>query len=481
MKTENFLRLTVIVVFILSIFSSCNTDESTPAPQNSEPVITDKGTPIGEISSSSIGVSGGTLESADGRLSVIIPAGALSSSTTITIQPITNEGPLGIGSGYRLQPEGITFAKPVTLEFNYDEQLLNTISEDFLWIVTQSSDQSWNAMLKSVVNTTAKTVTIETTHFSDWALGRFIDLSLSPGSATLLKGTSVQLRVAGFVRDKALSEEEELAPLIPITGDGEGLTPLTTIPPVESRLMEFKVKQWTLNGSAAPVSNSNGSLDASANNATFTAPNKKPSVNPVAVSVTLESSNKEGGKSNYILTSNISIVDSDYYLLVNIDGVAYEYYQYGFNGTIPPDPNDTWMSNCGLSDQELAIFGVHTINNTDIKHSFAIVVENPFEGTKSLECFTNDGDDEVEFLPAALTAGYQLDYSKRTSVNSVCNTETGCAEFSVTLLKYSGAQMSEVYGYFSGIIHEEQPDYANNCKSSDPHSVEGEFRMIMVK
>ncbi|MBA4055228.1 MAG: hypothetical protein C0490_10985 [Marivirga sp.] len=464
------------------MLSSCDSDESITSPENSDPVITDKGTPTGEISSLSIGSSGGSLESADGRLSVIIPSGALSSNTTISIQPITNEGPLGLGSGYRLQPEGATFAKPVTLKFHYDEQLLNETPEDFLWIVTQTSSLTWNAMLKSTVNTAAKTVTVETTHFSDWALGRFVDLSLSPGSVTLLKGTSVQLRVEGFVRDKALSEEEELAPLIPITGDAESLTPLTTIPPVESRLMDFRVKQWTLNGSAAPVSNSNGTLEASKNNATFTAPNKKPSVNPVAVSVQLEASNKEGGKLNYFLTSNISIVDSDYYLLVNIDGVVYEYYQYGFNGTIPPDPNDTWMANCSLSsDQELAIYGIHSINNTDIKNSFAVVIDNPFEGTKSLECFTNDGNDEVEYLPAALTAGYQLDYSKRTNVNSVCNTETGCAEFSVTLLKYTGDQMSEVYGYFSGIIHEEQADYANACKSSDPHTVKGEFRMVMVK
>lgn len=481
MKTGKFLRLTSSIVLILSMFLSCDTDESNPNPQNSDPIITDKGSPIGEMTSSSIGASGGTLESADGRLSVIVPTGALSSNTTITIQPVTNEGPLGIGSGYRLQPEGITFAKPVMLEFNYDELLLNNTPEDFLWIVTQTSNLSWNAMLKSVVNANAKTVTIETTHFSDWALGRFIDLSLSPSSATLLKGTSVQLRVAGFVRDQALSEEEELAPLIPITGDWESLTPLTTIPPVESRFMNFRVKQWTLNGSAAPVSNSNGSLEASANNATFTAPNKKPSVNPVAVSVTLEASNKEGGKSSYILTSTISIVDSDYYLLVNIDGVDYEYYQYGLNGTIPPDPNDIWIANCGLSDNELAIFGVHTLNDTDINHSFAVVIDNPFKGTKSLECFTTDGNDEVEYLPAPLTAGYQLDYSKRKSTNSVCNTETGCAEFSVTLLKYTGGQMSEVQGYFSGIIHEEQADYANACKSSDPHSVKGEFRLIMLK
>ena len=111
-----------------------------------------------------------------------------------------------------LQPEGLTFAKPVELKFHYDGQLLKNTPEDFLWIVTQAGDGSWNAMLKSVVDTGAKTVTIKTAHFSDWALGRFIDLSLNPSSSTLSKGQSVTLIVAGFVRDNTLQEDDELGP-----------------------------------------------------------------------------------------------------------------------------------------------------------------------------------------------------------------------------------------------------------------------------
>jgi hypothetical protein len=375
----------------------------------------------------------------------------------------------------------VTFAEPVKLEFTYDEFLLGETPEDFLWIVTQSDDLSWNAMLKSVVDPATKTVTVEASHFSDWALGRFIDLSLTPKSVTLLKGKTVDLRVSGFVRDQA-AEDEDLAPLIPITGNGDELTPLTPIPPVESRFMNFKVKRWTLNGTPAPVSNDNGALSGTGVAAKFTAPNKKPAANPVAVTVELEANNKEGGKSAYMLTSNISIVDSDYFLLVNIDGVVYEYYQYGFNGTIPPDPNDISMANCGYSEDDgLSMIGVHSVNSTDLKESFALVVSQPSESTLTLNCFSNEGDDEVEFIPAPLTPTYQLGFENRSLVNSVCNRETGCTEFTLTLLEYSGTHLSEVYGDFSGILHEDPVGYSFDCKSTVPHTVSGQFRLVMVR
>jgi len=65
--------------------------------------------------------------------------------------------------------------------------------------------------------------------------------------------------------------------------------------------------------SCSPVSNSNGALSATGNSATYTAPGKKPSINPVAISVQVETSNKEGSKATFLITSNISVVDTDLY------------------------------------------------------------------------------------------------------------------------------------------------------------------------
>ncbi|HEY3402357.1 MAG TPA: hypothetical protein VGK59_03160 [Ohtaekwangia sp.] len=462
-------------LFALSwvLLISCS-DEDSPSPQNTEPVITDKGTPSGDASSSLIGTSGGTIHSPDGRLTVTIPAGAVSVNTTITIQPITNEGPLGLGSGYRLQPEGLTFAQPVTLTFTYDEQLLDGIPADFLWIITQADDGSWNALTKSLVDNDTKTVSIQTTHFSDWALGKFVDLSLSPASKTILKEQSVELHITGFSRDKAL-EEDELVPLVPIEGDGEGLTPLTPIPPVESRLMDFRVKQWTLNGAAAPVSGGNGKLSVSKNTATYTAPNKKPSPNPVAVSVELEGNNKEGSKFMFMLTASISVVESNLYLLVKVDGQTYEYYQYGFNGTIAPDPNNLSAANCGEFDGALGIVGTYVQNSTNMIHNFGLQIENPSEGTRSLTCYLDDGNDDMSFGLSNNSLGYQLSYIKRTINKDVCDAESLCGEASVTLIDYSGTPNSRVAGYFSGTLYEEQDGLDDQCKTSIAHPIEGEF------
>jgi len=466
-KSPFLLGYSMLMAFVIV---SCDTDDVAPA-QDVEAIITDMGTPTGDLSSASIGASGGTVYSADGKLSVIIPANALSSNTTVSIQPITNEGPLGLGLGYRLQPEGMTFTKPVTLQFHYDDQLLEETPEDFLWIITQTSNGSWNAMLKSVVDVAAKTVTVETTHFSDWSLGKFVELSLNPSSKTIQKGQSVQLQVAGFSRDEALQDDDELAPLAPITSIDDALTPLTPISPVA-----YRIKGWTLNGVSAPVSNSNGSLNSADNVVTYTAPNKSPSTNPVAVSVQLESSNK----SSYILTSSISVVEEDLYLLIKVDGQTYEYYQYGLNGGIPPDPNNFSIANCTISDNTLAIFGTTTGPDNEMKNLFGMEFHNPTEGDHSVSCFHTDGDDDLSFMPVSLTA-YENERSIRTKAGTDCIIENVCSDISLTLLVFENKFLGVVQGYFSGTLYEDKEGFSTQCKSSDAHTIEGEFRLNLVK
>lgn len=479
------MKTTLSLIFriaVLTLLISCSDDNTPSTPPNTIPIVTDVGTPMGAASSMSIGASGGTLQSADGRMTIIIPEGALASTTAISIQPITNEGPLGLGAGYRLLPEDINFTKPATLQFHYDEDLLAGIPEDFLWIITQTSTGSWNAMLKSVVNITTKSVSIETIHFSDWTLGKFIDLSLSPSSSTILKGQSVQLNVAGFVRDQSSTDDDELAPLIPITGDLDGLTPLTPIPPIESRFMNFSIKGWMLNGVAAPISNSNGALTASNNNATYTAPNKRPVINPVAVSVELESSNKEGRKAAYILNASISVVESNLYLLVKVDGQSYEYYQYGLNGSAPPDPNNFAIANCGFSENTLSIVGSTFGNGIDLSDLFGLELKNPAEGTRSLTCFQTEDveEDDINFMPSAGTA-YENERIIRTKTPDDCIREYVCSDISITLLDFENEFQGKVRGYFSGTLYEDRPGYSDDCLNPVAHTIEGEFWLELIK
>ena len=464
------------VLFISSILISCKKSDSTTVGQPAGPVITAIGTTVGVASDTLIGPLGGTLRSADGNLTVTIPADAVSSLINITIQPITNQAPLGLGSGYRLQPEGMTFAKPVLLTFHYDAPLLQNSPEDFLWIVTQAADRSWDAMLKSALDRNAKSVTITTTHFSDWALGRFIDLTLIPAAANVQKSKSLTLRVMGFVRDKALQDDAELTPLIFLTGDDDQLTPLTVVPPVESRLMDFKVKQWTMNGTPAPVSNSNGSLAASGRNATFTAPSQIPAINPAAVTVQLEANNKGGGLVNFLVTSNITVIENEFYLMVNIDGQEHQFTQYGFNEVTPPDPNNFSQVIAGVSDNKLEIIA-SDITQTVVKNLFDLVFTSPSEITKVLVGSNNNGNDDLTYSPDPGFTDYKLNYQQRTLNQGNCDRINICGNATVTLLSYSVTDML-VTGNFSGTIYEDSPGFFNNCTTPIPHTITGEFRVM---
>jgi hypothetical protein len=477
MKTlsrSSYISFSVIFIFLLTI--SCKKSDSTSVPRENGPVITGVGTNAGTPSDTLIGPAGGTLHSADGKLTVTVPANALPSVTTISIQPITNMAPQGLGSGYRLMPEGTTFAKAVTLTFHYDNDLLHGSLEDFLWIVTQVGNGSWNAMLKSALDKNARTVTVTTTHFSDWMLGKFIDLTLTPAAANVQRGQSVALRVGGFSRDKALADDAELAPLIFLAGAGDDLTPLTPVPPVESRLMDFKIKQWTMNGSPAPVSNSNGSLTASGNSATYTAPAQVPAINPAAVTVQLQASNKEGGQFNFLVTSNITVIQDDLYVKVKIDGQPYQYTQYGFNQATPPDPDNFTQVICGLTGDKLEIMASFLSTTGPVKNNFILNFTNPMETTKTLVGSNKNGDDDLSFMLMPGTS-YELNYEQRILNQGTCERVSLCGSATATLLSYS-ASNPLVTGYFSGTIYEDKPTFFDNCTTPISHTIEGEFRVM---
>src|SRR5262245_44436382 len=69
-----------------------------------------------EITTKSIGAMGGETRSADGKVRLLFPEGALSADTNITIR--TSPDALQYASKiYELGPDGQTFAKPVLIEF----------------------------------------------------------------------------------------------------------------------------------------------------------------------------------------------------------------------------------------------------------------------------------------------------------------------------------------------------------------------------
>lgn len=262
-------KLTNIIIpgIILFIFHSCTktvanesiAQQATTQAAVTAGKVTPVGTPTGTPDLRVIGVNGGTFTTADKRVTIKIPQGALSKKDTITIQPISNYTPGGIGSAYRITPHGVNFAKPVTITFNYGnghDDLSKTLPVA-LAIASQDANGIWQASGESNNDTTAKKISINTTHFSDWSL--FRSYEIVPHLCFIGTGSSVLLKVV-----KRLNT-------------GDLAMPLPAGPVYDT--IEAEVKEWKLAGA--------GLLKPNKNTALYTAPLIVPAKQPVKVSAEL--------------------------------------------------------------------------------------------------------------------------------------------------------------------------------------------------
>ena len=239
---------------------------SSPAAASAPVAVTARGEAIGPIAEATIPTTGGTLTSADGRLTLDIPAGALSVPATILIQAVGNESPGGSGLGYRLLPEGQAFASAVKLTFRYTKSDVDGSLPNDLRIAYQDGQGRWNAPKKRVLDEAAKTVTVETTHFSDWSL--LSGFQLRPRSASVGAGKSIDLElVICQTRDAGGDELANLAFACAVIDLSAG-----------------SVEAWAVNG----IDGGSGALgqvtSALLGSARYTAPNTPPAANPVSVS-----------------------------------------------------------------------------------------------------------------------------------------------------------------------------------------------------
>ncbi|MBO0952873.1 hypothetical protein [Fibrella forsythiae] len=211
-------RLLFLVLLLLGV-SACKISREEPgiqpdpgssAPLDPTALVCAPGESTGEeTTAQSIGAAGGTLTSDDGRLRIEIPAGALPTAQSVSIQPITNTNPSGRGVAYRLEPHGMVFSKPVKLTLAYQEHELNSTLAEALQVAYQTSEGIWMAMPGAALNKQAKTLTIETTHFSDWSM--FASVYLSPLQASVGPGESLSLAV--YTTLVIQGDEAFLAPL----------------------------------------------------------------------------------------------------------------------------------------------------------------------------------------------------------------------------------------------------------------------------
>ncbi len=154
---------------------------------------TEIGMPVGEAVSQKIGLNGGKMISADNRIEIIIPAGALSTETLISIQPITNTADGGIGKSYNLEPSGIQFRKPVQITLHYTKDELEGNSPQLMNITFQDEKGVWYGLKKFKLDTSAKTIIGDINHFSDWGLSWGVILKAAKSRVKVSKTVDIIL------------------------------------------------------------------------------------------------------------------------------------------------------------------------------------------------------------------------------------------------------------------------------------------------
>jgi hypothetical protein len=276
-------------VFTCLLFS-CKKDNDKPAePTYNGGVATPVGTPDGAAIQKTIGTEGGAITSTDGRITVTIPAGAVSSAQQFSIQPISNQNPLAVGKGYRLLPHNLTFSTPVTIEFSYSEEDLQNTIPEALGIAYQDAKGVWQAQGSTTIDLANRKVKVATTHFSDWSL--FESFYLTSSKSSLPTNGTADLEV--------FCTEDILEPLTPgkEVAMGKKISIATT-----------NIKEWKLAGT--------GNLQPNGAKAVYKAPATVPAVNPVAISVSLDF-NKRG---KYLLVKHIEITGNDGEIEVRVNG-----------------------------------------------------------------------------------------------------------------------------------------------------------------
>ncbi len=239
---------------------------SGPAGGASAPTVavTPRGTAIGPIAERVVPAAGGSLTSADGRLTIDVPAGALPAMTKISIQAISNESPGGSGVGYRLLPEGPAFAAPVKITFTYGDADINGSEPLALNIAYQDAAGRWNAIQQLAHDEVARTVSVQTTHFSDWSL--LLGWQLTPASASIGAGKAVDFEVT--ICYPAAAGSGELARFVPVCRRDPRF---------------FNVEEWSVNGVDGGKVATGTVASSSPGTARYSAPNSAPPTNPVNV------------------------------------------------------------------------------------------------------------------------------------------------------------------------------------------------------
>jgi hypothetical protein len=153
------------------------------------------GTPKGLPTTKSIGQEGGTIASTDGRITVSVPAHAVSGPMDFSVQPLTNMAPGGVGDAYRMEPGRLTFSQPVKLSFKFNDDDTSGAAPETFTVAYQDRDGLWQPIKNVELDKQNKIYSVLTSHFSDYSFKA--NVRIEPRQQTLRPGQSTYLEVFG--------------------------------------------------------------------------------------------------------------------------------------------------------------------------------------------------------------------------------------------------------------------------------------------
>lgn len=322
----NNLLKTAALLSVVLLFS-CKKPEVevvTPEPEPATQEIYQHGTPTGTAVAKVIGPEGGTLTSTDGRVQLIIPVGAVTKSTEFSIQPVENTLPGAQGESFRLLPEKTEFTKPVTLRFSYSSFPMDGTIPEALFLSYQDAEGRYWLVNDTALDTGNKTLTVQTTHFSDWQVCE--EFRLAAGKTALETRDTTYIKLYQLDADYAASE---------------GDTPIDSWVPYED--MDGEKIEWTLNGE--------GKLRDIEWLANYEAPGSVPAKNPVFVSMKLT------GFLNYYIRKRLVSTNTQLILTTPIEILDKEYVRYTFRD-ISANINGDCETGCISSEMSKSTFSL---------------------------------------------------------------------------------------------------------------------------
>ena len=160
--------------------------------------------------------SGATLLVQSGVVQILVPAEAVASQTNLTVVASTSSAadPSVIrGTAFEFGPAGTSFQKAVSLRIKYNPANLPAGTEQAALKLHLSTSSGWEALPSSVVDTTAKIVSAEVSHFSTYAV-----IIPAPVSAIVIRGPPDNPVVAGASSLQVSGSEQLTATLTDSNG-----------------------------------------------------------------------------------------------------------------------------------------------------------------------------------------------------------------------------------------------------------------------